>query len=247
MKKLIFILFIFLLKCTLAFSQDFNDKIITLAGDTIRCQITLVNNNNIFYNIQVKRNIKNEYISLQKVKNYILDKDSKPEIYVHGKWNILAISGKQDSLRKSKRLIIEQIKLPKGNKQLKYIFLDQGQKIKITYKNDSVVRGKIEFVNDSSVIIKNRSIKINEINSITKGVGGRLLIVGVSSTALFAILAAVTANQPYNDNSMFGSPVYLFLPLAFYDLLIMVPIGIIELASTKHYRMNDNWKIVISK
>ena len=80
MKKLITLFFIF--KLSFAFSQNYNDKIFTLAGDTIKCNITKISDVNIFYNIKSAKGDDNEHIYFSKVKNYCLDKNSKPKILV---------------------------------------------------------------------------------------------------------------------------------------------------------------------
>jgi hypothetical protein len=48
---------------TKLFSQDLNDLIITKNLDSIKCKITLVNDENIFYKYKKKRHIKTTYIS----------------------------------------------------------------------------------------------------------------------------------------------------------------------------------------
>lgn len=53
------------------FGQDFNDLIITKQHDTIKCKITLVNDQNIFYDYKAKKNkIKSEFISLEHVSSF---------------------------------------------------------------------------------------------------------------------------------------------------------------------------------
>lgn len=79
-------------------AQEFKDKIITLKNDTIRCRITLVNSDNIFYDIVLKNYIENEYISIQKIKTFILDKDSNQKYYLKhllNKMTQLLLSQKQ--------------------------------------------------------------------------------------------------------------------------------------------------------
>jgi len=61
-------------------AQNFKDKIITLKDDTINCKITLVDNNSVFYDVEIKNIIRNKSIFLVQIKSFIIDKDSKPEV-----------------------------------------------------------------------------------------------------------------------------------------------------------------------
>jgi hypothetical protein len=103
LKKLIIIFFI--LKCSFIFSQNINDRIVTWNGDTIKCQITLINDFDIFYDLKVKNKIKNESISVLKVRTYILDKNSKPEIYSVKKFDTtMTFAEREEIIRAEKNL-----------------------------------------------------------------------------------------------------------------------------------------------
>ena len=79
MKKLAIILLLFF-KFSLIFSQNFNDKIFTSAGNIIKCHITSITNICIFYNLTTDKNNDFNYIFFSDVKDYELDKASKPKI-----------------------------------------------------------------------------------------------------------------------------------------------------------------------
>lgn len=51
-------------------AQDYNDLIITIAGDSIKCKIGLINDVNIFYTYKPKKSEKSGYIALKNVKEY---------------------------------------------------------------------------------------------------------------------------------------------------------------------------------
>ena len=86
-----------ILKLSLTFSQSFNDKIIPLTGDTIKCHITSITSKCIFYNLITDKSSDFDYIFLTKVKNYELDKDSKPEIDLkYGRNNTIIPSSKEN-------------------------------------------------------------------------------------------------------------------------------------------------------
>jgi hypothetical protein len=76
MKKTFQILFLVFLSLS-GVAQQLKDKIITLKGDTIKCQITLVNENYVFYNT---KHYTGKYLVISKVKKYLLADSSKPTI-----------------------------------------------------------------------------------------------------------------------------------------------------------------------
>lgn len=78
MKKII--IFFFILKYSLIFSQNFKDTIVTKTGDTIKCKITFINDNNIYFDISGNNNLNHEFFSLLKVKKYIITKGIQSEI-----------------------------------------------------------------------------------------------------------------------------------------------------------------------
>lgn len=80
MKKTIVFLLITISITT--YGQDFKDKIITLENDTINCNITLINNNNIFFEYKEIKTVVSKYISLTLVKSYLLDKNSITELLI---------------------------------------------------------------------------------------------------------------------------------------------------------------------
>lgn len=110
MLKFIQSTFIVLALYTSCKAQNFIDTIITKKVDTIICQITLINNNNIFYNYPIK-NTKTEsaYISRSKVSQFILNnKDAdlmteKPKndsaIILNSSIDTLFLKGQSDALR----------------------------------------------------------------------------------------------------------------------------------------------------
>ena len=253
MKKLIII--IILIKCSLAFSQEFNDKLITTTGDTIRCQVTSVNNDNVFYAVKIKNDFSIESLSIVYVKKLIIDKENKPQILLTGKRDTLITTGVDDTLAKSKKLIVEQTKLREGNKWPRHITFIAGKRIVIKkYHDKKIIRGPLEYVTDSSILVKGKFIKIKEIQSVQRHSGGTLLVVGLSTSASFIIIAegvnvlTVPKYDKYGDitNDPTNIIITIFV-IGVLDLFTVVPAGIVQLALTKNYRMDKNWKIVISK
>lgn len=70
MKKQFLFLFFLTLTGFSAYAQSFNDTIFTKINDTILCQITMVNDHNIFFNFKKKKKIKSNYISREQVLSY---------------------------------------------------------------------------------------------------------------------------------------------------------------------------------
>ena len=252
MKKLIII--IFLLKCTLAFSQDFNDKLITTTGDTIRCQVTSVNNDNVFYYIIVKNKINNGGISLMYVKKIIIDKSNNPLILLKGKRDTIITLGKQDSLLASKKLIVERTKLLKNQLQPTRVTFMIGNKVAIEKYNYKTISGLIENISDSSIQIKGKEIKIKDIKRINKIRGITSTIIGLSCALSAGIFFLIISNyQPAEDNNgnyVYGNDYTVFVIICITSTLtgfVALTAGIIDIATIKYYRMDKNWKIVISK
>jgi hypothetical protein len=80
MKRITFILLILISVSGFVDAQTFIDQIIMKSGKTISCKITLVNDQNIFYTYKNKRNVKNDYVSLNDINSYNwISKDFKSE------------------------------------------------------------------------------------------------------------------------------------------------------------------------
>ena len=69
MRKILIISYLFVFVIS-GYSQDFKDLIVTKANDSIHCTITLLNDDNIFYDYKKKKNIENTFVPINKVKKY---------------------------------------------------------------------------------------------------------------------------------------------------------------------------------
>ncbi|MCF8379427.1 MAG: hypothetical protein K9H49_07610 [Bacteroidales bacterium] len=63
MRIILFISIFFLIFLSIK-AQEFNDTIITLAYDTIICNITFINENNVFYEYRIKKRNKSDHIAI---------------------------------------------------------------------------------------------------------------------------------------------------------------------------------------
>lgn len=68
--KLFLLLHICLVIGSIGYCQTFSDSLFHTSGDTTICEITLVNDSNIFYSIKKKSKILNSYISLSEILRY---------------------------------------------------------------------------------------------------------------------------------------------------------------------------------
>ena len=154
MKRIIIIIFV--LKCSLIFSQSFNDKIILLTSDTISGHIMQVNNDNVIIYIKVNDDIQYKNFSLSTVKHIIIDKGNNPELLVSGE-SESKISNLNGNLPRHDILIVEQTKLRKNQDKPKSISFAKGDRIVIKrFNNKQIVCGKIDTIYDSSVSVKGK-------------------------------------------------------------------------------------------
>jgi len=255
LKKVLIVIFI--LKSSLTFTQNFNDRIVTLTGDTIRCQITLVNSNNIFYNLKIKKSVQNENISLLQVKDWIIDKNNKPEILLKRQSDSLNLSTKDNSTYQTNTLVAQRTRLRDGQELTSQVMFLIGKKVYIRrYNNDTLVKGVLECVTDSSIMIKGKLIKIKDIKIISKHRGGDILIIGLSSLAVLTV--AIFVDKALFDPGVdkYGNAIeahgyyeseMAFLFCGFLDVVTVIPTGLIKLSLTRHYKMDRGWKLKVAK
>lgn len=106
------ILTLSLLLCFLSgYSQDFKDLIVTETNDSIRCTITLLNDNNFFYDHKVKRDIVNDMMPVSKVKYYSYGEKPKVPVIQSKIDTKPFIWEKTDSVAKTKAQIYSDTKM----------------------------------------------------------------------------------------------------------------------------------------
>ncbi|MGD0711395.1 MAG: hypothetical protein ABR968_09460 [Bacteroidales bacterium] len=252
MKKLIILLFI--LKTSLIFSQSFNDTIINVTGETIIGHVVSVSDYYVIYNIKEETKLNAFSISLNSVKHIVINNNNYPDLTITGKRkSIVSFSGINKPT--GNKLIVKQTKLRKNQDKPNSITFIEGDRIVIKrYNNNIIICGKIESISDSSVLVKGNKININEIQRISKRRNGTLLATGLSSVAFLSGIAYVSSAtwQPKYDGHedlINDDTGYLLaiLGVAFVDFIITVPAGIIQIATTKYFKMSDGWKLYIVK
>ena len=246
------ILFFFILKSSLIFSQNFNDKIVTLTGDTIRCQILKIDSSNILYNLKVKKSFQNVYISKSLVKDWMIYKNNLHSTSWNHQGDSLFNVVNERSNDITKSLIAERIITKNGQQLTQQVIFTLGTMVYIRkYNSNTLVNGVIEYVSDSSITINEKSINL-DIKIISKNRGGDVLIIGLSLIALSPIAFMVGRSiypiklDQYGDDIngdnilSFDMKIILF---DFIDLITVVPQGIVKLATTKHYNTDNGWRL----
>ncbi len=237
------IIFIFLLNSSLIFSQDFNDKLFTKNGNVISCQIKKFVHKNVFFLTFDNEGLIHENIAELNLKKIILSNTHSSRLILKKKNDSLVTLDGYGSLMKSEKLILEKTKNRGKQIHQKQVTFKIGQRIKITKNNNEVTVGKIEYIADSTILLKQNSIKTKEIKKITKGRGGTILFTGLSIAVFASTIEKIRSN-----GSNYGGDILLegFLIVA-VDVILTVPLGIVLFANTKHYRMDKGWKITTSK
>jgi hypothetical protein len=79
MKKNLLLLFL-IFCCRLVTAQEYKDQIITAAGDTISCHISLINPEQIYFSEKVGGKVISRFIPLSEIKKYYLNPKSNASI-----------------------------------------------------------------------------------------------------------------------------------------------------------------------
>lgn len=146
-------------------SQNFIDTLYTLPDDTIVCQITLINNYNIFYQYKVKKNkFKETFIPRSKVVSYILN---SKDVIVENQENDSDVPDQTRGFSESDGIIYSSIvekppKYPGGINSL-YVYLEDNVKVlprdvKVFGSNTAYVLYDLLIMSDGTI----RAIIINE-------------------------------------------------------------------------------------
>ncbi len=251
------LIFLLVMKFSLLFAQNYNDKIITLKGDTIHCEITLVNSENIFYTMVFKKDIRNEYMPLTQIKNWIIDKNSKALLLQKAQFDSIAHQGKTDTLLHRNVLIAKRTKVKNGQEQTAKVSFELGQKVYLETISDTFhAKGRIKAISDSFIMVNAERIAINDIGKISKHRGGDVLVMGVSAIAVTGILLSLKNrffplkyDEDGDDVNGYDNMTYTLVLVAviFVEVICFLPAGIIKLAATRHYKAKRGWKFEVVK
>lgn len=160
----------------------------------------------------------------------------------------------QDSISKVRFLVIESTKFTDWQTSPERIIFQTGSNIAIKRYNKSAIRGKIDYFTDSSIIIKDRYINLNEIKCVNnrKGLKGTkigLFSIAASSVMIVSsfVLFPVKYDMYHDDDTNGWTRFYFqvpFITCAFTGSIITV-IGLFKMVTVKQYRINKNCKLYV--
>jgi hypothetical protein len=163
----------------------------------------------------------------------------------------------QDTIRKENFLVIESTKFKGWQKPPTRVIFNKGEKVKIKDYNDRVIKGKIDTILDSCIVIDGNKIKINDIKEINtaSNKGLKVTLAGLGTIVFSAgmmVLSIVFYPEIYNDE---GEDINRWSRFYYQLGISMIAIvgakltlgGILILATVKHYRIDKNWKIYVGK
>jgi hypothetical protein len=158
----------------------------------------------------------------------------------------------QDSIQYENIIIVQRISSAAGQKDTLQRFFTKGNRVKVTGSNHNVATGKIQKINDSSILVKDKEFKIKDITRIHLYRGTEPAIAG-SSLALVG--GAMMIYSHYNQLNQNNNNQESYL--GWWDIVGLCSVvvgggttlfGLIEIASTKYYRIGTEWKLrVISE
>jgi hypothetical protein len=161
----------------------------------------------------------------------------------------------QDSTSKEKFLVIESTKFRGWQTPPARVKINTGDKVTIGY-NNAIITGKIDSVEDSSIVLNGRQIKLNEINRINAVTnrGTNETIIGLSTLAFSVLMISLSdvvypekINEEGEDENRYPNTYYcMFFALNAFAGGVLTIVGVIELISIKHYNIGENWKLYVS-
>lgn len=155
----------------------------------------------------------------------------------------------QDNIKK-RILVIERIEKKDWQKRPTIVEFEKGDRTLVKrFSNDTVKRGKIESVSDSSITIKGTVIKLKDIKSIRRIRGKNGLIVGSSIMGISFLETMYFATLPPKYNSA-GDNVNGYKAInGIYGMLGMfvgggiIVISALDAVSVRHYNINNKWRM----
>jgi hypothetical protein len=158
----------------------------------------------------------------------------------------------QDSAGYEKILVIQRQTLKPWHKDSTRFYFKKGNRLCLTKYNKKVVIGRLESLNDSSIVVGKKEIILKEIKRINRYNGVNLSIIGPSLSLygfeLFELLLKV--RDDYNDDYVPPGETRTIGIASVGAVIIFLGacttiVGLIEVASTKYFKMGDKWKLVV--
>jgi hypothetical protein len=155
----------------------------------------------------------------------------------------------QDSAKYEKILLVERTILKKGQTKPTQKLFHVGKKIVIKrYSNDIVLRGKIESISDTSIIMKRQAIPLTDIKTIYANRGIVTIKVGAvaSTVTAWVTLAGLVIAETSINNVGYQNLLFFICGVAadIFTIPILI-IGIIDHVTAKHYHLDRDFKIMV--
>jgi len=160
----------------------------------------------------------------------------------------------QDSIYDGKYLLLTKMTSATGH-QLRhpvYRKIKQDKFVKILTKHNDTIEGKFSIISDSSILINDRQINLNEIKKIQADRGETESIIGFSTLAIFSGLIAFmeSTNKPQEEDELalqnFYIREFIYGSIAFAGGIVAI-IGLSDMTIFRNYNLNKGWLLRISE
>ncbi len=155
----------------------------------------------------------------------------------------------QDSSKYEKILLVERTVLKKGQTKPTQRIFHIGKRVAIRqYSSDTLLRGHIETIMDSSIVIKGRIIDLKDIKQISVIRGASIIWAGAAaSTFSLSLLLTgyLVANANENANTDLGIGFALIGVAGFFCSVPVLIYGIIDKLTAKQYQLDKDFVIMV--
>jgi hypothetical protein len=155
----------------------------------------------------------------------------------------------QDSAKYEKILLVERTILKKEQTKPTQKIFHIGKKVAIRqYSSDTLLRGHIESIMDSSIVIKGKTIDLKDVKQI-KVIRGSSIIWTGAAASTFSLSLLLTgylvANSSENSNTDLGMGFAFIGVVGFFCTVPVLIYGIIDKLTAKHYHMDKDFVIMV--
>jgi len=154
----------------------------------------------------------------------------------------------QDSVKAKKILVVEQIARKKWQPPASPTIFKEKDKVTIVINgNDEKLRGQIEVISDSLIIVEGHIINLSDIKSIKAFKGVITTLTGFSSIILsFAMLATFHGSNTSYYEDEYAQTASLIVSAVFAAAGGAVAVvGLINVTSAKNYRFDSDYKMCV--
>jgi hypothetical protein len=140
-----------------------------------------------------------------------------------------------------KMILLTKINKDKSLNNSRHVKLRIGNNVCLKFKSDSIIRGRIEKITDSTISIKGLDFSLKNIFRINKTGTGTLLTAGLSITTLAYGSYYILINS---ENAPLGYSIFsfVFIPIGAVTAIA----GVIVDVTWKRFYLGKNWKISVT-